>query len=78
MLACADVCWRMLLQPTAKFRMAYDGTKWVNRVAFTIKGGEVPEVRAPRFTCFTSTKVQILTQKALQQQEEKTPDALPI
>ena len=35
----------MLMQPTAKFRMAYDGTKWVNRVAFTIKGGEVPAVR---------------------------------
>ena len=33
--------------PTAEFRMRYDGVKWVNRVAFTIEGGEAPELPDP-------------------------------
>jgi len=37
--------------PTAEFRMRYDGVKWVNRVAFSIVGGEVPpEPQEPQVT----------------------------
>ena len=33
--------------PTAQFRMRYDGVKWVNRVAFTVLGGQAPEPPEP-------------------------------